>query len=641
MFLPLSRTSLERVCVMAKRRKKGQRRVSAVPHSSVGQTPSPRLPATSFNLTPSDPAVSDFASEHGFAGRIAALLPPSIPALLSGFVLCALVAAAFFPAMRGGFVWDDSVWMDPGPVQSPSGLWHIWLRPSMLQNEAHYWPIPYTVLWLEYQLWEFAPLGYHMVNLLLHAGVVLLLWRVLLRLGAPGAWIVAAVFAVHPLHVESVAWVIGRKDMLAAVFSLASVLLYLRFMENRRWQLFAGALALFVLSLLSKSIAVTLPVALLIVHWWRHGSIAGADLKRVTPFVLVALVITAFDLWLYQNRDPTDFGYSPIERVLIAARVLAFYTSKLLWPTDLAVIYPRWEVRSADPLGWGYFVAALVVTALLWFYRDRTGRGPLAGALFFVVTLSPILGLVEYGYMKFSFVAERYQYLAGAGLIALLVGTAVWVYERLAPGRTGTANVISVLLLASLLTTLGVLTWHQSHIYRDELAFYSHVAALNPKARFANLMLGREYQKQGLLDEALAFYRAEQRNALEQDSPDSYVLSNVHLGLGAIAEARGQFDEAEAHYRSGITFPETFQRLVRLLRRQGRYDEVLALHENLLANNPEGALLHLGMGEALLALDRVDEALQRFEQALRLDPYLEEASVQRDRLLQSLEEKGK
>ncbi len=547
--------------------------------------------------------------------------------------MCLLVALSFFPATWGGFVWDDSVWMDPGPVQSPSGLWYIWFDPSSLKNEGHYWPIIYTLLWLEHKLWGFAPLGFHVVNLVLHAGVTLLLWRLLLRLAVPGAWLAAALFAVHPMHVESVVWVIGRKDLLAALFYLGAALLYLRHSAGGRNWCYAGALGLFVLSLLSKSIAVTLPAALLLWHWWQQGRVTATTLRRLLPFVLVALVITVFDLYLYRNRDPVDFGYTLIERLLIAVRALSFYVGKLLWPAELAVIYPRWEVRADDLGAWGLGAAFAAALAVLWLARRRIGRGYLVGALFFVITLLPVLGLVEYGYMKFSFVAERYQYLAGIGLIASLSAAATWGARQLPrAAQAGAAT-----LAAALLAVLGTLSWNQSGIYRDHFSFYSHVAALNPTARFVHLQVGLEHHKQGRLEEALAAYRREHRNALAQQPQDSYRLHNVYLGLGSIAEAHGQLQEAEEYYRKAISFPKAFKRLTALLIRQERYEETLALYQSLLQQNPWSAQLHSGTGIVLLKLQRPTEALQHFEHALSLDPFLNEARIHRHRTRQILQ----
>ena len=353
---------------------------------------------------------------------------------LAGIALGLLVAVCYFPALSGGFVWDDVVFSEEPVILTPSGLWNIWVSPADIENEGHYWPIVYTSFWLEHKLWGLAPLGYHLVNILLHIVNVLLVWRLLLRLTVPGAWVVAAVFAVHPLHVESVAWIIERKDLLSTLFYLTAVLTWMRFVETPGWGRYGLALALFTAGLLSKSVVVTLPAALLLWHWWQRNRVTVTDLLRLAPFFVVGLGITAADLAFYTSREPLDLGYSVIERGLIAARALWFYVGKLLWPTELAVIYPLWDIHVGDPLAWLYVVAAVAVATLLWVGRHRVGRGPLAGALFFAVTLSPVLGFVDYGYMQFSFVADRFQYLAGVGVLAVLIGGTVRGADKLPRG---------------------------------------------------------------------------------------------------------------------------------------------------------------------------------------------------------------
>ena len=210
-------------------------------------------------------------------------------------------------------------------------------------------------------------------------------------IGRARAWLVAAVFAVHPLHVESVAWVIERKDLLSGLFCLAAVLAWMRFVEQPNSRRYAGSLVLYAAAMLSKSIAITLPAALLIWHWWKQGRVTSVDLLRIVPFCAVGLVIAVGDLSFYQSMEPLSLGYSFTERTLIAARALWFYASKLLWPTNLAVIYPLWDIRVADPLAWGYVIATVALAVALWHFRRQLGRGPLAGALFFAVTLSPVL----------------------------------------------------------------------------------------------------------------------------------------------------------------------------------------------------------------------------------------------------------
>ena len=321
---------------------------------------------------------------------------------------------SYLPAMLwGGFVWDDRIFTDAEPIQEVSGLWQIWFSPSAIEEEGHYWPLVYTTFWVEHKLWGFDPTGYHVVNVLLHLANTLLLWYLMSRLTVPGAWVVAAVFAVHPLHVESVAWVMERKDVLSGLFYLATVLAWMRFVEQPNSKRYMCSLALYAAALLSKSIAITLPVALLIWHWWKQDRVIWTDLLRLVPFFVIGLVITVGDLSFYQSVEPLSLGYSLTERMLIAARALWFYAVKLLWPTNLAVIYPLWDIRVADPLAWGYLVAATALVVALWHFRQRVGRGPLAGALFFAITLSPVLGFADYGYMQYAFVADRFQYLAG------------------------------------------------------------------------------------------------------------------------------------------------------------------------------------------------------------------------------------
>ena len=386
---------------------------------------------------------------------------------LAALALCLLAGISYLPAMLwGGFVWDDLIWYKSQAVLEWSGLSTIWSWPSSIEKERHYWPLTYTTFWLEHKIWGLEPAGYHIVNVMLHLINSLLLWRVLLRLAVPGAWVVAAVFAVHPLHVESVAWIIERKDVLSGLFYLTAVLVWLRFLEQPRPWRYGLALLLFVAGLLSKSVVVTLPVALLIVQWWKIGRITGKDLQRLAPFFLVALLITAGDLYSYDSGR-INLDYSWPERVLIASRALWFYAGKLAWPTDLSVIYPLWNVSITDPWAWLYLAAAMVLAATLWFTRHRIGRGPLAGALFFAVTLSPVLGFVNYGYMTYSFVADRFQYLAGIGVMAVIIGAAMHGTSRfsgaLRMGATG--------LLMVLLALFGTTTWRQAGIYRENVTF--------------------------------------------------------------------------------------------------------------------------------------------------------------------------
>lgn len=530
---------------------------------------------------------------------------------LANLVLCLLAGVFYLPAMLwGGFVWDDSIWLQSRAVTEWSGLGDIWAWPSRIHKEVHYWPLTYTTFWLEHKIWGLEPAGYHVVNVLLHLLNTLLVWRLLLRLAVPGAWVVAAVFAVHPLHVESVAWIIERKDVLSGFFYLAAVLLWLRFLEQPRPWRYGLALLLFAAGLLSKSIVVTLPAALLILQWWKNNCITVRDLRRVAPFFLVALIITALDLFSYGSRHASSLDYSLPERMLIASRALWFYAGKLVWPTDLAIIYPHWDIGTGNPWAWLTLAGAAALAVTLWFTRHKIGRGPLAGALFFAVTLSPVLGFVSFGFMQYSFVADRFQYLAGIGVMAVLIGAAAHGAGRL-PSRfkSGTTGLVVVVL-----AFLGTMTWRQAGVYRDKVAFFSYVVARNPEARSGHLNLSLALNEAGRPEEALAAART----AVEK-RPDHVKALGL---LGSSLIHKGDFVEAEEVLRRALEIDPRDKsgrrEMASLLRVQERREEALEAYRGLLEIDPNYALAHSYIGDLLVQLQRYEEAVEPLRKALSL-----------------------
>ena len=557
-----------------------------------------------------------------------------------------MVAVGYYPALSGGFVWDDIIFVEESAVHAWSGLWTIWFSPADIDREGHYWPILYTTFWLEHKLWGLAPFGYHLVNVLLYMVNVLLLWVLLRRLAVPGAWAIAAVFAVHPMHVESVAWVMGRKDLLSGLFYMAAALCWIRSVQgvgggwpdsrdpppprkhlpsrppSRRWPLdwipaprpglYLAALGLFAAAMLSKSVAVTLPVAFAICLWWKNGRVTWADAWRIAPFFLVALIIAVADLSYYTSTGRLDFDYGLPDRVLIAARALWFYAGKLAWPTDLAVVYPLWNIDTGDLIAWGYVIAAATVLALLWCGRHRFGRAPLAGALFFSVTLSPMLGFLDYNYMQFSLVADRYAYLAGIGIIAVLVGTAAHGAGRLPDvlrlGATGA--------LVSVLAIFGKLTWEQAGIYRDEITFYNHILSLNPPANFVHRNLAIALKSAGRQMEALAAGRI----AVER-RPGS---ADAHVTLGGVLHHLDRPDEAEESFRRALELDpnhlEARQNMAERRRVQGRLEVSIQWYRRVLDIDPKYAAAHAGIGYALLALKRHEEAVASLARSISLAP---------------------
>ena len=317
--------------------------------------------------------------------------------------------------------------------------------------------------------------------------------------------------------------------------------------------------------LLCKSIVVTLPAALVIYHWWQQGRVTSQDATRLVSFFVVGFAIVFADWLFYSAREPVSFDYSLVERVLIAAPALWFYAGKLLWPVDLAVIYPHWDL--VDPLGWSYVLAGVALVLLLYFARHWIGRGPLAGALFFAVTLSPVLGFIDYGYMQFSFVADRFQYLAGIGVMAVLIGG----MAHGAGGLSGAAQwgVRGLVLIA--LVVLGAMTYRQAGVYRDQVTFFRHIVSLNPQARGAHANLGNALRKQGRLEECLAI----SLSGIGKD-PDA---AKVHTNVGLVLLKQGRFGEAEPYLRRALELeprnPYFLQNMGELLRKQDRYAEAV------------------------------------------------------------------
>ena len=618
-----------------------------------------------------------------------AAMRPAGPVLLGVGALALIVIGAYFPALSGGFVWDDRAFLDAAPVQAWNGLWRIWFSPSEIEGEGHYWPLTYTTFWLEHRLWgSFWAPGYHGANLLLHFANAVLVWRLLRAMGALPmwwAWTVAALFAAHPAHAEAVAWVIGRKDLLATLFYFCAALAWLRAAPaaGMRWRWHVFALLLFAASLLCKSSGVTLPLALLVHCWWRQGRLTVADGWRVAPFFLVAVGFGVGDMRYYE--EIIDVDYSLLERVLIAAQSLWFYIGKLLWPAGLMPVYPHWRVDVAAAAPWAYAFGALALAAALWLLRGRIGRGALAGAAFFALPLAPVLGLVPFGYMQFAFVANRYQYLADVGALAVLVGAAATAARALGKEARWAASGVATALLLS----LGALTWQHVGIYRNEIVFFEKVVAANPTARDAHFNLGKALFRAGRREEGLAAalhslaLRPESMKAqygtgvmLHQLGRPQEALAHfqralainpnnriVQFAAGQVQVALGDHDEAEAHFRRTLAIeprhwgahvqlaqllagtnrvaagarlmrqalatwpgrPEALLLLASLEFNRQRYAEALDLYRAAREKLPNSAVAWSGSAATLFHLGRPAEALRHVDRALALDPSLADA----------------
>ncbi|MGA3068378.1 MAG: tetratricopeptide repeat protein [Tepidisphaeraceae bacterium] len=441
-------------------------------------------------------------------------------------LLVLLTLAAYLPVFPGKFVWDDDSWTTKiAPLfYHFRGLFSIWFHPTALQQ---YYPLAATSFWLDYQCWGFWPLPYHVENVLLHAAAALLFWRLLERLEVPGAWLASAIFALHPLMVESAGWITERKNVLSLVLYLSALLAYGRFNSfwtegknprPRRWRAYALAFAFFTGAMLTKTTAFSLPAVVLLIHWWKRGRISWSDIWPTLPFFAVSIGLSMTTAWLEKNHvgaSGPEWNISFAGRCLIAGRVLWFYAGKLLWPANLCFIYPRWQLNTRSLFQWLFPLSAAAVLLALWLARRRIGRGPLAASLFYVGTLFPVLGFMNAYFMRFSFVCDHWVYLSSLGLIALAAALMVRAAERL--------QIKSALhgLCALLLPLLMILTWRQCGTYADLQTLWRDTIATNPAAWMAHYNLGFLLQTTGHVPEAREHYE----QAL-QYNPNCYEAQN-------------------------------------------------------------------------------------------------------------------
>ncbi len=525
------------------------------------------------------------------------------------FVVALLVAVilAYHPAWQGGFIWDDDLLLLNNPVLKPGGLLDAWVPGTYL----NYWPLTSTAYRLQFDIWGLNPLGYHLVNIVLHAISALLVWRILLQLNAPGAMFAAALFALHPVNVESVAWISQLKNILSLLLALLSVLLYLLFEEKgKRWCMVLS-IAAFLLSALSKGMVLTLPVVLLACAWWQRGRIRRQDLLRVLPFLLIGAVMACVEVWgqhLVGDGETIVRSDSLLSRAAVAGCAVWFYLGKLIWPVKLIFVYPRWSIDPRDVLSYLPGVLLVAILALGWWQRRGWGRPVVMLMVCYVGLLLPALGFVNIAFMQYSLVADHWQYAAMIVPCAVFAAVTARLGRRLWHRPTGYA-----LCLASLAVLAG-LTWQQSRMYADVETLYRTVIAENPTCWMVHYNLAVALSDRGQIDEAIAHYR----KTLEV-RPD---FAEAHYNLGMALAQRGQDDEAIVHYRKALQikpgYAEFHNNLGLALASRKQIDEAITHYQKALEINPDFAEAHNNLGIALNSRGQFDEALVQFQKAMEV-----------------------
>ncbi len=493
---------------------------------------------------------------------------------------CLATVVSYRPVWDGGFIWDDDRYVTHNHLlTAPDGLRRIWFS---LDAPSQYFPLAYTVLRIERSLWDLQPAGYHWVNIFLHLGNALLVWRILLRLKVPGAWLAAGIFALHPVQVESVAWISELKNVVMGFFFLLTLLAWIEYVDEtgeRRPFFYAAALVFYLLALFAKSTACTLPAALLLILWLKKKPIGRRAFFEIVPFVGLALGIGLVAVWWEKYHQGTRMlvSLAPVDRLLIASRAVWFYLSKIFWPSDLTFIYPQWRIDPANPVAYLWLIVAGALAVAIYFGRRFFGRSVEVAALFFVTALSPLLGFIMLYTFRYTFVADHYQYLASIGPIAL-ISAGLTTLSRSFKNVQWLVFGGVVVILAS----LSLLSWRQSAMYRDMETLWRTTIARNPGCWMAYNNLGVVQFEKGNIDDAINKY--------------------------------GQALRLHANY------PEAHYNLGSALLQQGKIDDAIQQCEKALELQPTDPDAHVVLGNAFLAKQDLGRAISQYQQALTLRP---------------------
>jgi len=544
--------------------------------------------------------------------------------LIAGTVLL------YQPVWLAGFIWDDDSHLTNNPcIIGPLGFKEIW------SGEGLYYPLVLSSFWVQHALWGLAPLPYHLVTVGVHAICALLLWQVLRRLAVPAPWFGAALWAWHPVQAESVAWVTELKNTQSGLFYLLAILSFLRWRgladpktqagtgPFRVWQspplAYGCTLVLAALAILSKTSTAMLPVVLGLCWWWRERRLRWRALAWLAPFACLSAAASGWTIWEQRFHSMAlgpQWNQTWPERLIIAGKLVWFYLGKLLWPHPLLFIYPRWEIRAAQPLAYVPCVGVALFLLVLWRGRARWSRGPLFAFAYFLVSLFPVLGFFAVYFFRYSFAGDHFQYLASMGPLALAAAGLAHGLSALPAAHKPVRLGLRVGLPAVLLAALGFLTWRQAGMFRDDERLWRETLARNPQCAIARNNLGEILFKRGEFQQAKEQY--EQGLAAAPDYPE------LHNNLGNVLCQEGDLDAAVAHYRQALAGPLNYAdphyNLANALQQQGKLEEALLEYHRALATSPRHPQAHYNLANALLRLHRPQEAIAHYQAALDARP---------------------
>jgi tetratricopeptide (TPR) repeat protein len=536
-----------------------------------------------------------------------------------GLVLILSVILTYTPVWHAGFIWDDDVHLTANPsIVGPLGFKEIWTT-----SAADICPFTLTTFWVEHALWGLNPLPYHLVNVLMHGASAVLLWRVLRSLPVQGAWLGAALWALHPVEVESVAWITEMKNTESGLFFLLSILFFVRWLRPRNLEVRTGGSLNYALTLLfaalamaSKSSTVILPVVLCLCAWWTEDRWSWRNVPRVIPIFLMSIVASALSIWtqglnLGTVTDQQWMRTWP-QRLVTAGDAVWFYLGKLLWPHPLITVYPRWQIDGGQWVSYLPLLAVIVILSVLWLKREPWSRACFFAFAYFGAALLPVLGLIDNPIFRLSLVFDHFQYLGSIGPLALAGTGLVRLSDFIVPEKPWLRSA----LCAELLLIIGILSWQRTWVYESGDTLWTDEVSKNPNCWLGHFDLGDALFHKGQMDEAInQFQKAVETN------PNS---CQIRYTLGVALGQKGQLDDAVAQYQKAVEInPKHFEAHNNLgvaLGQKGQLDDAVAQFQKALEINPNFFEAHHNLGVALGQKGQLDNAIDQFQEVLRLKP---------------------
>jgi len=585
------------------------------------------------------------------------LAPPSRSWLRSdwvlGVVLVLAVIATYSPVWRAGFVWDDKVFVSANPViVGPLGLKEIWTT-----HAGSVSPLTLTTFWLENALWGMAPMPYHLVNVLLHAACALVLWQVLRGLRIPGAWFGAALWALHPLQVESVAWISETKNTQSCFFYLLTILFFVKSLETKAggWN-YTLTLLFAALAIASKFSTIVLPVVLGLCAWWIEGRWQWRHLIRLAPIFFMSAVAGALTFWL-GTVEPGLPGEATArswpELIAMAGDAFWFYVGKLFWPHPLMAIYPRWTIDASQWTSYLPVLAAIVILVIVWLKRQTWARPSFFALGYFLVVMLPFLGFIYQSFWRYSYVEDHLQYLAGMGLLALAGAGGIGLANSFFPGKPS----LPAILGAAILLVLATLSWQRAWAFENDETLWTDNLAKNPNCWVGQNNLGIALFQKGQTEQAiLHFQKALELNPNNAESHGNLGMAlclkgqvgegmkhfqkalelspndgGVFFNLGVVLFQQGQLDQAMTQFQKALNVHPVYDvinanqgriydYLGKIFVRKGQLNEALTQFQNASAFSPNDAEVRSNLGVLLFQTGRADEATTQFQKALALNP---------------------